>query len=66
MTIGQNTVIENYKFTRKIGSGGMGEVLEAEDIALNRKVAIKILNPSLLTSEIIVKRFREEAKILAS
>lgn len=66
MTIGQNTIIKNFRIIRKIGSGGMGEVFEAEDISLKRKVAIKMLNPSLLSSDIIIKRFKEEAKILAS
>ena len=35
----------DFKIIRKIGRGGMGTVYEAEQISLNRKVALKILPP---------------------
>ena len=34
---------QRYKILRHIGSGGMAEVYLAEDLLLNRQVAIKIL-----------------------
>ena len=34
-----------YRITARIGSGGAGEVYEAEDLELPRKAAIKLLAP---------------------
>lgn len=58
--------IGHYKIERRIGRGGMGEVYEACDQKLNRKVAIKLVRPSLANVLGISDRFREEAKIAAN
>jgi eukaryotic-like serine/threonine-protein kinase len=57
--------IGNHKITGKLGQGGMGTVYEAEDTTLGRKVAIKVLNPSL-TGGKELERFESEAKVQAS
>jgi len=53
-----------YKLRRKIGIGGMGEVVLARDTKLDRDVAIKRLR-SAKPSPATVKRFLREAKIQA-
>ena len=37
----------DYRLIRRIGAGGMGEVFEATQISLDRKVAVKLLSPRL-------------------
>ena len=44
----------------------MGAVYLAKDIALSRKVAIKVISPQLLADETMVARFRLEARTVAS
>ena len=52
----------NYQIEGKIGQGGMGVVYLATDLALNRKVALKILLPQ---DEESLKRFIGEAQAAA-
>ncbi len=57
--------IAGYRLLSKIGEGGMGEVYLAEDVELRRRVALKLVRPSMTTAE-VVARFRREERILAS
>jgi len=52
----------HYELTRRIGAGGMGQVYLAQDLKLDRQVAIKILNDELSRDEANLKRFVREAK----
>lgn len=54
--------IQNYQIVRQLGSGGMGEVYLAEDIRLNRKVALKLLPPHFTVNPDRVRRFEREAR----
>src|SRR4026207_1326 len=54
--------IGRYPIIRKLGSGGMSDVYLAEDPLLNRKVAIKILNPEFVSDPSRLARFEKEAK----
>ena len=55
----------DYRLVRKIGSGGMGVVFESIQVSLNRKVAVKLLNSSLLTNAEQRTQFENEAKVIA-
>ena len=54
-------ISERYEIIRSIGEGGMANVYLANDIILDRKVAIKILRGDLANDEKFVRRFQREA-----
>lgn len=56
------THIGAYKLLRKIGEGGMGAVYEALQESIERRVAIKILQPEYARDAEITKRFFNEAR----
>jgi serine/threonine-protein kinase len=51
---------ERFLISRKLGEGGMGVVYEADQTAIDRRVALKVLHPHL-TDESLYARFRNEA-----
>jgi eukaryotic-like serine/threonine-protein kinase len=53
-----------YVLGRLLGAGGMGEVFEAEDTTLNRRVAIKVLSGPAI-DQASIDRFRIEAQAIA-
>jgi eukaryotic-like serine/threonine-protein kinase len=53
-----------YEVRRVLGVGGMGVVCEAVHIDLGKKVAIKLIDKTMKESELIVARFRREARAL--
>jgi serine/threonine-protein kinase len=55
-----------YQLLSPLGSGGMGEVYRARDVALRRDVAIKILPPGFAADPERLARFEREAHVLAS
>jgi serine/threonine-protein kinase len=54
-----------YTLEGEIGRGGMGVVFLARDLALNRRVAIKVLPPELAFRQEIKTRFMREAQTAA-
>jgi eukaryotic-like serine/threonine-protein kinase len=54
-----------YRLVRRIAAGGMGEVWEAEDTLLGRRVALKVLADELAGDPPAVRRFRREARATA-
>ena len=55
-----------YEIISFIGAGGMGDVYLARDTKLERKVAIKVLPPSVAKEADRVARFQQEARTLAT
>jgi eukaryotic-like serine/threonine-protein kinase len=54
-----------FRAVRRIDAGGMGEVWEADDTLLGRRVAIKVLVEELAGDPVAVRRFRREARATA-
>lgn len=59
------TLAGKYRVARKLGSGGMCIVYEAEHIHLRSAVAIKLLKPDLAKDPTAVARFAQEAQAAA-
>jgi len=55
-----------YRLVRKIAKGGMGEVYEGVQLALDRRVAVKIIAEELVTDDSFLQRFEREAKSSAA
>ncbi len=52
---------DKFRLTACVGIGGSGAVYRADQIALGRTVAVKVLNEALASDPRTVKRFRDEA-----
>lgn len=60
------TIIGSYRLLGMIGKGGMGVVYRAEQLSLQREVAVKILHPRRMTDAKAIEDFSREARIAAS
>ncbi|MBI4510612.1 MAG: protein kinase [Deltaproteobacteria bacterium] len=63
--VGQ-VIADRYRLVRKLGEGGMGEVYEAEHVHIEKRVALKLLRPEILSNAEAVSRFRQEARSASS
>jgi serine/threonine protein kinase/uncharacterized protein YjdB len=62
----QATTLGEFEIMTELGRGGMAAVYLARDLALNRRVAIKVMAPGLLHGPGMVERFRQEAVTVAN
>src|SRR5262245_14853158 len=54
-----------YRIERVLGVGGMGTVVEATNVRLDRRVAIKLLDPAKAAVPHLAARFAREARAAA-
>jgi len=62
----EHSRISHYEVGRRLGRGGMGEVFEAVDLDLDRRVALKFVAPELAADGEALKRFEREARAAAA
>src|SRR6185295_16614566 len=65
MGIATGTTLGRYEVRSLLGAGGMGEVYLAQDKQLDRSVALKILQPDLVSNQDRMRRCVQEAKAAA-
>ena len=50
-----------YRLEKKVGEGGMGKIYLSRHITLNKRYAVKMLNPEYSNNQEAIERFRREA-----
>ena len=66
MPLAAGTTLGQYEIRSALGAGGMGEVYRAYDNRLQREVAIKVLPESLTSDLERLRRFEQEARVVAA
>ncbi len=61
----EGTEIGQFRILQQLGEGGMGEVYLAEDIKLDRKVALKFLSQRLVNDSWAKRQLKREAQAVA-
>jgi serine/threonine protein kinase len=59
------TTIGHYEIVEVVGRGGMSTVYKGYQAALDRYVAVKVLDPTISSDELFLTRFQREAQAVA-
>jgi tRNA A-37 threonylcarbamoyl transferase component Bud32 len=59
------TQLGDFKILKKLGAGAMGEVYKAQQVNLDREVALKVLAKARSKDKTFVERFLREARVMA-
>jgi serine/threonine-protein kinase len=62
---GERVLSGRYRIIRPLASGGMARVFLAEDLRLQRQVAVKVIHPHLAEDSAFIDKFRREAVMAA-
>jgi serine/threonine-protein kinase len=63
--VAAGSTLAGFRLERRLGKGGMGEVYLAQQLSVDRQVAVKILPPGFAENPEAVKRFLHEGKLAA-
>jgi serine/threonine protein kinase/class 3 adenylate cyclase len=64
--LAQGAQLGRYYLVKQLGEGGMGEVWEGMDLSTSASVAIKVMRPEVARDPVFLRRFRREARTLAT
>jgi len=62
----REATLGEYEILGELGRGGMAAVYLGHEIALDRRVAIKVMSPALVHGDGMIERFKREARTAAS
>jgi tRNA A-37 threonylcarbamoyl transferase component Bud32 len=57
---------DRFRLLEHLGSGAMGDIYVAENVALGRRVAVKVLKPELVADPAFRQRFQQEAEAISA
>jgi serine/threonine protein kinase len=67
MGLGPGSIVAaRYMLLERIGWGGSATVYRADDLALEGRIALKLLHPALADDSVVTERFRREARSAGS